>query len=599
MKNTNYRLLCGLILVAGFRVSPVHAQTSTQETHTTLYLHGRIYTNDPAHPWATAMAVRDGKIICVGELATVMLECATGDDPETVQLKGHFVMPGFNDAHVHLGGAAIDKLTVQLSGVTSVEELQKRVGASVAQHQENEWITGSGWDQTRWPDGKFPTRQELDAVSPKNPVFLTHISGHVGVANTLALQLAAINKTTGDPAGGKIERDADGQATGMLLEDSAMHLVKVKIPDMTEAQLRQGLEMVLADVAQNGITSVQDNSEREFFNLYHALKDEGKLTVRITEWLDFETPLAELRNTRAEGGVSDAMLRTGALKGFLDGALGSRTAALLAPYSDDPATSGILTANIEEYRKMAIERDRAGFQINFHAIGDKANRAALDIFEAVAKANGPRDRRDRVEHAQVIAPEDLPRFAALSVIASMQPSHETTDMRWAEQRLGPERSKGAYAWFSLQKSGAHLAFGTDYDVEVLNPMRGLYACTTRALPPDSSSSSSASEGISVGAAGTAPANAGAPSVAAVPASSASGSWQPQERISLEDCIRNYTTGSAYAEFAETHKGQLRPGQYADFIILSADMTIIPPAQYTSTKVLRTVVGGRAVFQIPY
>ena len=599
MKNTNYRSLRGLILVAGLTASPLHAQTSTTpEAHTTLYLHGRIYTNNPAHPWATAMAVRDGKIICIGELATVMLECAAGDDPETVQLNGHFVMPGFNDAHVHLGGAAIDKLTVQLNGVASVEELQKRVAASVAQHQENEWITGSGWDQTRWSDGKFPTRQELDAVSPKNPVFLTHISGHVGVANTLALQLAAIKKNTGDPAGGKIERDADGEATGMLLEDSAMHLVKVKIPDMTEAQLRQGLEMVLADVAQNGITSVQDNSEWQFFNLYHALKEEGKLTVRVTEWLDFETPLAELRNTRAEGGVSDPMLHTGALKGFLDGALGSRTAAMLAPYSDDPTTSGILTANIEEYRKMAIERDRAGFQINFHAIGDKANRAALDIFEAVAKANGPRDRRDRVEHAQVIAPEDLPRFAALSVIASMQPSHETTDMRWAEQRLGPERSKGAYAWSSLQKSGAHLAFGTDYDVEVLNPMRGLYACTTRALPPDNSSSSNSSEGVSLGAGRITAANGGVPSAAAVPASPASGSWQPQERISLEDCIRNYTTGSAYAEFAETRKGQLRPGQYADFIILSADMTKIPPAQYTSTKVLRTVVAGRTVFQAP-
>lgn len=595
MKSTNYRLLCGLILIAGFRVSPLDAQTSTEEAHTTLYLHGRIYTNDPAHPWATAMAVRDGKIICIGELATVMLECATGDDPETVQLNGHFVMPGFNDAHVHLGGAAIDKLTVQLNGVTSIEELQKRVAASVARHQENEWVTGSGWDQTRWPDGKFPTRQELDAVSPKNPVFLTHISGHVGVANTLALQLAAISKTTADPAGGKIERDGDGQATGMLLEDSAMHLVKVKIPDMTEAQLRQGLEMVLADVAQSGITSVQDNSEWQFFNLYHALKDEGKLTVRITEWLDFETPLAELRNTRAEGGVSDPMLRTGALKGFLDGALGSRTAALLAPYSDDPTTSGILTANIEEYRKMAIERDKAGFQINFHAIGDKANRAALDIFEAVAKANGPRDRRDRVEHAQVIAPEDLPRFAALNVIASMQPSHETTDMRWAEQRLGPERSKGAYAWSSLQKSGAHLAFGTDYDVEVLNPMRGLYACTTRALPADGDG---AAGGVPTGAAGTAAASGSAPTAAAVPASPASNGWQPQERISLEVCIRNYTSGSAYAEFAETKKGQLRPGQYADFIILSADLTKIPPAQYTTTQVLRTVVSGRTVYQPP-
>lgn len=548
----------GLIGVSG----PLHAQ----ESHTTLYLHGRIYTNDPAHPWASAMAVRDGKIACIGDISMVMLDCATGETPETVQLNNRFIMPGFNDAHVHLGGAAIDKLSVQLNGVATIEELQKRVAANVTQHKEGEWITGSGWDHTLWADRAFPTRQELDAVSPNNPVFLTHISGHVAVANSAALKIANIVKTTADPAGAKIERDANGEATGMLLEDGAMHLVRTKIPELTPEQIRQGLEMVLADVAKNGITSVQDNSDWEYFALYHQLKEEGKLTVRITEWLPFDAAIGDLRNMRAEGGVSDPMLRTGMLKGFLDGALGSHTAALLAPYSDDPTTSGILTANVDEYRKMAIERDKAGFQIGFHAIGDKANRAALDIFEAVEKVNGPRDRRDRVEHAQVISPEDLPRFAALKVIASMQPSHETTGMRWAEQRLGPERSKGAYAWSSLQKSGARLAFGTDYDVEVLSPFRGLYACATRALPADEA------------------------------AVDAVGAWQPLEKISLEDCIRAYTAGSAYAEFAQGKKGELKAGEYADFIILSADLTKSPPAQYSKTQVLATVVGGRTVYQ---
>jgi hypothetical protein len=510
------------------------------------------------------MAVRDGKIVCIGDLSTVMLECSSGENLETIQLGGHFVMPGFNDAHVHLGGAAIDKLSVQLNGVTSIEELQKRLTATVAQHQDGEWITGSGWDQTLWPDKAFPTRQQLDAVSPKNPVFLTHVSGHVAVANSLALQAGNIVKTTPDPAGGKIERDANGQATGMLLEDTAMHLVRTKIPEMTDEQLRQGLEMVLEEVARNGITSVQDNSDWEFFGLYHKLKEEGNLSVRITEWLPFETSLEDLHNMRSEGGATDPMLKTGLLKGFLDGALGSHTAALLAPYSDDPSTSGILTANVDEYRKMAIERDKAGFQIAFHAIGDKANRAALDIFEAVVKANGDRDRRDRIEHAQVIAPEDMPRFAALKVIASMQPSHETTDMRWAEQRLGLERSKGAYAWNSLLKSGARLAFGTDYDVEPLSPFRGLYACTTRELPD------------------------GGPREG----------WEPQEKLPLEDCIRAYTTGSAYAQFSDGKKGELKSGEYADFIVLNADLTKIPPSQYTSTKVLRTVVGGRTVYQAP-
>jgi predicted amidohydrolase YtcJ len=556
--------IAAAILAGTFTNTQIRAQEPAPAStpQTILYLHGRIYTNDPAHPWASAMAVRDGKIICIGELSTVMLECAGGDNTETVQLAGRFVMPGFNDAHVHLGDAAVDKLSVQLTGAASIDGVQKRVAAAVARHRDGEWITGSGWDQTLWPEKAFPNRQQLDAVSPKNPVVLTHISGHVAVANSLALQLAGISKTTPDPAGGQITRDADNQATGMLLEGSAMHLVTSKVPENTDEQLRQGLEMVLAEVAQNGITSVQDYSDWGMFATYHQLKEEGKLTVRITEWLSFDASLTDLRNRRSEGGTSDPMLKTGALKGFLDGALGSRTAALLAPYSDDPLNSGILVANLAEFRQKAIDCDKAGFQINFHAIGDKANRTALDIFEAVQKANGERDRRDRVEHAQVISPEDLPRFAQLKVIASMQPSHETTDMRWAEQRLGPERSKGAYAWNTLQKSGAKLAFGTDYDVEVLSPFRGLYACTTRQLP----------DGTPVGG------------------------WEPQEKISLDDCIKAYTVGSAYAQFDENKKGQLKSGQYADFIILSADLSKIPPSQYTSTHVLRTVVAGRTVYQ---
>jgi predicted amidohydrolase YtcJ len=245
-----------------------------------------------------------------------------------------------------------------------------------------------------------------------------------------------------------------------------------------------------------------------------------------------------------------------------DGALGTRTAAMTAPYSDDPSTSGLMAMDPDKLRAMAIERDKAGFQLGFHAIGDKANHVALDVFEAVAKANGPRDRRDRIEHAQVVAPEDFPRFAQLHVIASMQPSHETTDMRWAELRVGPERAKGAYAWGSMKKNGARLAFGTDYDVEVISPFRGLYACLTRELP------------------------GGGPA----------GGWQPQEKISLDDCIRAYTSGSAYAEFAEGKKGELRVGEYADFIVLSNDLTKIPPAEYLKTQVLRTVVGGRVVYQ---
>ena len=557
--------LGGIVLLccAGVFVLRARGQAAQGESHTVVYLHGRIYTNDPAQPWADAMAVRDGKIRCVGKIDYVLLECG-GNDPsaETIHLKGKFVMPGFNDAHVHLGGAAAAMLSVRLNGVTSIEELQKRVADAVAQHKEGEWITGSGWDHTLWADKKFPNKQELDAVAPKNPVFLVHVSGHVAVANTLALLHGEIKQDTPNPPGGMIERDADGAATGMLEEDSAMSLVSARIPDLKTDQRRRGIQMVLADAAKNGVTSAQDFSDWSDYLVYAQLKEEGKLTLRITEWLPFLLPLNELLNMRAQGGTTDPWLKTGALKAFTDGALGSRTAAMLAPYTDDPSTSGILTNDPEKLRAMAIERDKAGFQLNFHAIGDHANRVALDVFEAVAKTNGPRDRRDRVEHAQVLAPEDLPRFAQLKVIASMQPSHETTDMRWAGQRVGPERSKGAYAWASLQKSGARLAFGTDYPVEPVNPLRGLYACVTRELPD------------------------GGPA----------GGWQPQERISLDDCIRAYTAGSAYAQFEEGKKGELKAGEYADFIVLSNDLTKIPPQQYTKTTVLLTVVGGRTVYE---
>jgi predicted amidohydrolase YtcJ len=530
---------------------------------TTFYLHGHIYTNDPQHPWAAAMAVREGKIVCIGGIEQIMLECGGGnDDAETIQLGGKFVMPGFNDAHVHLGSAAADMLAVRLNAVVSVEELQKRVAEAVAAHKEGDWITGSGWDHTLWPDKKFPTKQQLDAVSPKNPVLLTHISGHVAVANSQALQLAHVSKDSPNPKGGEFERDASGELTGMLEEGSAIGLVQQYVPDPSPADRRRGIELVLADVAKNGVTSVQDNSDWDDFLVYRDLKDENKLTVRITEWLHFATGLGELQNERSEGGVSDPWLKTGALKMVTDGALGSRTAAMLAPYSDDPSTSGIMAIEPDKLRQMAVERDKAGFQLAFHAIGDRANRIALDVFEAVAKANPPRDRRDRIEHAQVVAPDDLRRFAKLNVIASMQPSHQTTDMRWAEQRVGPDRIQGAYAWATMQKNGVHLAFGTDYDVEPINPMRGLYACVTRELPD------------------------GGPQ----------GGWQPQEKISLDDCIRAYTLGSAYAQFEEGKKGALKIGQYADFIILSSDLTKVPPSEYTKTQVLRTIVGGRTVYQ---
>jgi predicted amidohydrolase YtcJ len=566
MRTTRVRLLLAIspfvtiVLFAAFHTKAGVAQTAPA---TTYYTHGRIYTNDPEHPWAEAMAVSEGKISCIGKMDHVLLDCGGGQEGvETVNLRGQFVMPGFNDAHVHLGGAGAEALAVPLVGVPSIEEMQKRVADAVAQHKPGEWITGGGWDHTTWPEKKFPNRQQLDAVAPKNPVILTHISGHVAVANSLALKSAEIDKNTPNPPGGEIEHDALGEPTGMLKEGAAMSLVRVRIPDPAPEQRRKGIQLVLDNVAKNGVTSVQDNSDWEDFQVYKQIKEEGKLTVRITEWLPFSLPLNDLQNLRAQGGTTDPWLKTGALKAVTDGALGSRTAAMLEPYSDDPSTTGIFTFDPDKLRAMAIERDKAGFQLNFHAIGDRANRIALDVFEAVRKANGPRDRRDRIEHAQVVEPMDFVRFAELKVIASMQPSHQTSDMRWAEDRIGPVRIKGAYAWATMLKNGVRLAFGTDYSVEPISPFRGLYACVTRERPD------------------------GGPK----------NGWEPQEKISLEDCIRAYTSGSAYAQFEEGKKGELKSGEYADFVILSNDLTKVPPAQFTKTRVLRTVVGGRTVYQ---
>jgi len=549
-----------LILPQSKSQQPTTAPTDA----TVVYKNAHIYTNNPAQPWAEVMVVQDGKIMAIGPKSLISAYILERHVSNVVDLHGAFVMPGFNDAHTHFGGAAAEMLSVRLNGAASIEELQKRLADAVATHEEGEWITGAGWDHTLWNDRKFPNRAQLDAVSPKNPVLLTHVSGHVAVANSLALKIAAIDKNTGNPRGGEIERDASGDPTGMLEEGSAIDLVSRKIPDITDDQRRRGMEMVLADAAKNGVTSVQDNSDWQDFLLFRRLRDEGKLTVRITEWLPFTASLMDLQNMRAQGATGDPMLHTGALKFVADGALGSRTAALLAPYSDDASTSGILIMAPDELRKMAIERDKAGFQLNFHAIGDKANRVALDVFEAVHRANGPRDRRDRIEHAQVVAPEDFSRFAKLNVIASMQPSHETSDMRWAESRLGPDRIAGAYAWNSMLKNNIHLAFGTDYPVEPLSPFRGLYACVTRELPD------------------------GGPQ----------NGWEPQEKISLEQCLSAYTTGSAYAEFTESKKGQLKQGQYADFLILSEDLTKAPPAQYTKIQVRETVVAGHTVYKRP-
>jgi len=521
---------------------------------------GPIYTVDPAEPRVEAVAIRGERIVAVG--TSKEIQGWVGEGTRVLDLRGRFAMPGFNDAHIHFASGGQAKLAIDLEGARSLAEFQQRIRARLNEYKAGEWITGRGWDHTLWPEKRFPTRQDLDAISRDHPMIFGRVDGHVAVANSLALKMAGINLATRDPPGGSIERDPVTHQPSGMLKETAVDLVRRLVPEITPIQRRHAIELALAEAARFGVTSIQDNSNWEDFLVYERLRQEGKLTLRITEWLPFLAPLADLEKMRQLGGTTDPWLKTGALKAVTDGALGSRTAAMLASYSDDPSTTGILRIEPEQLKRMVIERDKAGFQIALHAIGDHANRICLDAFAAARAANGKRDARDRIEHAQVVAPEDFQRFAELGVIASMQPCHETTDMRRAEAPLGPQRSKSAYAWSSMLRHGVHLAFGTDYPVEPINPMRDLYACVTRERPE------------------------GGPR----------GGWIAQEKISLEECIQDYTLGSAYAEFEENRKGQIAPGKFADISVLSADLTRIPPREILTTEVQMTIVGGRIAYE---
>jgi hypothetical protein len=578
---SSHHSLFGASFAASHRaqLSRTAVQSSPLQSPADLVLSGgKIYTGLAAQPWASAVAIRGEFIVAIASAdGDAQIKSWLGPKTRVIDLHGQFAMPGFNDAHMHLAAGAYVKLEVDLRGTKSVEEFQQRVRARLKEFGPGEWIIAPGWDHTLWPVKKFPRRQDLDAISTEHPIFSQRVDGHVAVVNSQALKIAGVTRETPDPPGGHIERDAArGEPTGMLEEDAAMNLVYDRVPPFSEAQRRRAFALVMDEASQNGVTSIQDNSVtaaddgdnygwQNFLvlqQLNQQLKRDGNQKIRITEWLPFTLPVSRLEEMRRAGGTSDPWLKTGALKALVDGSLGSRTAALLAPYSDDPSTSGILRLDPAGLTQMAVERDRAGFQIALHAIGDRANKIALDAFAAAANANGSRDRRDRVEHAQVVAPADFARFASLGVVASMQPSHLLTDERWAADRLGPERVKGAYAWHTMEQDGVHMAFGTDYPVEPINPLRGIYACVTRELP----------EG-------------GPP-----------GGWQPQEKLPMDDCLRAYTAGSAYAEFEEKRKGTIAPGMLADIVVFPVDITHIPLRDLLSTHPAMTIAGGRVVFE---
>lgn len=538
-----------------------------------IFMHANIYTGVPAEGAFSsilredAIAIRGDRIQAVGKWSD--LQKLKGEQTQVIDLDGHLVTPGFNDAHLHLYDAGTTKLSVDMTGVNSLDELRDRLRKKVDQAKAGEWILGSGWDETLWPVKATPTRWDLDEVSDGHPVFLVRIDGHIAVANTRALQLGSVNLASRDPQGGHIDRNAAGEPTGILRETAQGAVLSV-VPKSNHEQRREALQLALADLAEHGVTSAQDYSPAwENFQVYEELEKEGKLTARITEWLPFDESVEDLSRKRESHPQSDLMLHTGMLKGFMDGSLGSHTAAMLEPYADDPKNSGLPRYDPAKLNDMTKERVLAGFQIGFHAIGDKGVQMALDAFAEAEKAareahvkapNGGEDFRLRIEHAQATTPAQIAQFKQLKVIASMQPNHLLTDMRWAQDRLGPKRAATSYAWLAFLNKGVTLAFGTDYPVEPVTPFRGMYAAVTR------KSENGKQE------------------------------YYPEQRLTMDQALAAYTSGPAYAEFEEKEKGKLAPGMLADLVVLDRDVTAVSAEKLLGTKVLRTVVGGKTVYQ---
>jgi predicted amidohydrolase YtcJ len=581
--------LSALILLPTLTLSA--QQAAPNPAPDTIYLHGDILTgahlkpNDPTATPArvTALAVSHGTITAVGSDAEV-LKLQT---PATrvINLEGAFAMPGFNDAHTHIAGAGRQKLSVDLDHLASLAEMQRRIKTFAATVKPGGWVTGAGWDHTLWTSKQLPTRADLDAVTDGHPAIFTRTDGHILVANSAALVAAGLGSDTPDPPGGKFDHDAIGALTGIVREAPAMALLHKVIPPPSLEDRRRALTIAIADATSHGVTSVQDLSDWEDFLALEELEHAGKLTLRVSEWLALDTPLAVLNQRRASHPAHDPLLHLGMIKGFMDGSLGSRTAALDQPYADDPSNSGLPRYDQAKLNQLATERAAAGFQLGFHAIGDHANSMALNALAAAEQVAVPADHdappakpdaaivtstssatpaslRFRIEHAQVLLPSDFDRFASEAIIASMQPSHLLTDMNWAATRLGPDRVRYSYAWRSLLNHHVTLAFGTDYPVESITPFRGLYAAITRQNE-----------------AGTA-------------------TYQPQEKLTLNEALYAYTQASAFAEFEEKTKGRLEPGLLADFILLDRDITKSTPQELLHTKVLRTILNGEIVYTAP-
>jgi hypothetical protein len=541
-----------------------------------ILLHGRIWTGEPsasrgkAPAYAHALAMFQGRILAVGD--DQQIRAYAGPGAETVDLQGRLVVPGFIDSHVHFLEGGFQLLAIDLKNVRSEEEFTRRIAEKVQTLPPGRWLLGGNWDEEAWSSGRLPTRWQIDSVTPDNPVLISRYDGHSALANSRALQMADVTRATPDPPGGVIVRDPKtGEPTGVVKE-TAVDLVARFVPRPNDAEMEEALRAALKEAARVGVTSVQnitvdaDSPNGSFtgeIRLLRRAEQEGWLTCRM-----YEIVPARHWQKLAEAGVSHAsgseFLKLGAIKAFADGSLGSRTAWMFEPYDDDPGNRGLPTDLLNPPAKMdALARGAAEAQIQLvvHAIGDRAISEMLDIYSRLGGGD-PGRLRVRIEHAQHVRPADFARFGKLGVVASMQPYHCIDDGRWAEKRIGHERARSSYAWRSMLEAGVPLAFGTDWPVAPLNPLLGIYAAVTRATLDDAHP----------------------------------GGWIPEQRLTLEEALRAYTQGAAYAAFEEKEKGTIAPGKLADVVVLSDNLFTLPPEKIQEARVVLTVVGGKVVYR---
>ena len=519
-------------------------------------VNAKVWTGDSTRPWADAIAVRGERIAMVGSSAAVR---KAAGNARVIDAAGQMVVPGFIDSHVHFVAGGFRLSSVKLRDAKTPAEFIARIKAFAAGAPAGAWIMGGDWDHEGW-GGELPRRDWIDSVTPNNPVWVNRLDGHMSLANSAALKAANVTRTTKDVAGGTIVRDASGEPTGVL-KDNAADLVDSVVPRAPAELEDRALDSAMTYVAAQGVTTVHHMGSWDDLAIFERAHGADRLRTRIYAAVPLAT-WERLRDTVAARGRGDAWLRIGLLKGFVDGSLGSHTAAMLQPFTDAPKDTGLFVNTPENLYRWVSGADKAGLNITVHAIGDRAIRTQLDIFERVAKENGPRDRRFRIEHAQHIAPPEFARFAQLGVIASMQPYHAIDDGRWADKVIGADRSKGTYAFRSLLDAGATLAFGSDWFVAPPTPLEGIYAATTRRTIDDRNP----------------------------------GGWVPEQKITVEEALRAYTRGGAFASFEDKERGVLATGALADFAVIDRDLTRIPAEQIRDARIVLTAVGGRVVYE---